>query len=165
MQYNIVMQLVYATEKIDATNWNSVFLAGPTPRDQSVSSWRPEAIQVFTDLKFDGALYIPEPRAGDFSHDYEDQADWEHLGISNAGVVLFWVPRDITGGMPAFTTNVEFGWVVRMAYEENNPQRVFYGRPDGADRCRYLDWLYNRYMKKSPYNDLETMIKCVVDWL
>lgn len=159
------MKLVYAPEKIDVVDWNSVFLAGPTPRDQSVPSWRPEAIQLFSDMNFNGSLYLPEPRNGEFSHAYEDQADWEHLGIANAGVVLFWVPRDIAGGMPAFTTNVEFGWVVRMAYEEGTPQRIFYGRPENADKCKYLDWLYQKYMDKQPYDDLASMIKCVVDWL
>lgn len=159
------MRLVYATEKIDVTDWNSVFLAGPTPRDPGVASWRPEAIRLFSDMKFDGSLYIPEPRTGVFSHEYEDQADWEHLGISNAGVVLFWVPRDVAGGMPGFTTNVEFGWVVRMAYEEGHPERVFYGRPESAEKCKYLDWLYHRYMDKEPHTDMQSMVKCIVDWL
>ena len=72
------MRLVYATDKIDVTDWNSVFLAGPTPRDPSVPSWRPEAIQLFSDMKFDGSLYIPEPQDGKYSHDYEDQG-WIRL--------------------------------------------------------------------------------------
>jgi len=159
------MRLVYATDKIDVTDWNSVFLAGPTPRDPSVPSWRPEAIQLFSDMKFDGSLYIPEPQDGKFSHDYEDQAEWEHLGLSNAGVVMFWVPRDIAGGMPAFTTNVEFGWMVRMAYEEGQSERVFYGRPDVAEKCQYLDWLYRHYMDREPYSDLKSIVSGVVNWL
>lgn len=159
------MRTVYATEKIDIVDWNSVFLAGPTPRDQSVPSWRPEAIQLFADMKFDGSLYIPEPRTGDFSHDYEDQAAWEHLGINNAGVVLFWVPRDIAGGMPAFTTNVEFGWVVRSAYESGAPRHVFYGRPEHAEKCKYLDWVYSHYLGKEPDDNLAQMIKRIIDVL
>jgi len=76
--------------------------------------------------------------------------------------VMFWVPRDIDGGMPAFTTNVEFGWLSRMSYEERNPMRMFYGRPDNAEKCKYLDWMYAHYQDKTPYNDLKTMIKDIV---
>jgi hypothetical protein len=159
------MNLIYAPEKIDVTDWHSVFLAGPTPRDPSVASWRPKAIQLFSDMKFNGSLYIPEPRNGGFDQDDEARSEWEHLGIANAGAVLFWVPRDIAGGMPGFTTNVEFGWVVRMVYEEGHPDRVFYGRPDHAEECKYLDWLYHRYAEKEPHSDLESMVRCVVDWL
>ena len=35
------------------------------------------------------------------------------------------------------------------------PQRVFYGRPDWAERVRYLDWLYPRHTQRKPYNNLE----------
>lgn len=159
------MRLVYAPEKIDVVDWNSVFLAGPTPRDKHVVSWRPQAIALFESMGYDGSLYIPEPRDGIYSHDYENQAEWEHDGIDTAGVVMFWVPRDVNGGMPAFTTNVEFGWVARRAYEEGHPERVFYGRPDNAEKCKYLDWMHQRYLHKAPYNDLESMVRCIVNWL
>lgn len=84
-------------------------------------------------------MFIPIPRAyfyGEKSlsecHDYTDQLTWEVECRQIADKLVFWVPRDIQGGFPGFTTNVEFG-------EDLITGKIMYGRPDGADNTRYLD--------------------------
>ena len=38
----------------------SIFLAGPTPREKDIISWRNEAIKILENLGFDGIVYVPE---------------------------------------------------------------------------------------------------------
>ena len=52
------MKVIYTGQKIDSGK--SCFLAGPTPRDKGVKSWRSDAIEIFKELNFTGSLYIPE---------------------------------------------------------------------------------------------------------
>ncbi len=131
----------------------SIFLAGPTPRSINVKSWRPEAIEILNSLKFDGIVYVPEREFDDRTFDYIKQVWWEREGLHNADVIVFWVPRAISD-MPAFTTNVEFGyWLAK------NKEKVIYGRPDSAEKIRYLDWLYQTETKRLPINNLRDTLK------
>lgn len=122
----------------------AVFLVGPTPRREGVPSWRPEAIELLADLPI--SIIIPEPRDGQWTEDYTQQVDWELNSLDAATVILAWVPRDLKD-MPAFTTNVEFGLYVKTG-------RLFYGRPDGAPKTRYLDRLYERAAWREPANTI-----------
>jgi hypothetical protein len=114
----------------------SIFLAGPTPRNPEVPSWRPEALKILEELKFEGTVLIPERQDGSSKIDYIDQVEWEAYGLRLCSVIVFWVPRNMTT-MPALTTNVEFGyWMAKSS------ERIVYGRPQNAESCRYLDWLF-----------------------
>ena len=53
--------------------------------------------------------------------------------------------------MPAFTTNVEFGYWLHTG-------KVIYGRPDEAVKIKYLDWLYKVDYNKEPINDLDSLL-------
>ena len=53
--------------------------------------------------------------------------------------------------MPAFTTNVEFGYWLHTG-------KVLYGRPDEAKKIKYLDWLYKTDMNIEPFNNLEDLL-------
>ncbi|HXA63320.1 MAG TPA: nucleoside 2-deoxyribosyltransferase domain-containing protein, partial [Streptosporangiaceae bacterium] len=91
--------------------WDAaVFLAGPSPRDPAVPSWRPEARRLLRE-RWAGSgrliVFDPEHRHGVFD-DYTGQVEWEERCLHLADVVLFWVPRELST-MPAFTTNVEWG--------------------------------------------------------
>jgi len=132
----------------------SIFLAGPTPRRKDVKSWRPEAIQILTELGYEGAILVPERADRNNKIDYICQVGWEDYGLTAANLIVFWVPRDLET-MPAFTTNVEAGRFF-------SSDRSLYGRPDDAPGNRYLDWLYGKERKKEPYNDLREMLKDVV---
>ena len=118
----------------------SIFLAGPTPRNENVKSWRKEACKLLEEKGFDGVVYVPEYSDGKPLMDYLDQVEWEREALSNASVIAFWIPRELKE-MPAFTTNVEFGYWIHTG-------RIIYGRPDEARKNKYLDWLYKKDVKK-----------------
>lgn len=126
----MTIQIICAGE-YDAPLYPSVFLAGPTPRTRDVKSWRPDAVRLFEKLNEDITLFIPETRGGGFVKTYADQIEWEDHHLNVANCILFWVPRDMDGGMPALTTNVEWGtW--------HKSGKVVFGAPEWADKVRYL---------------------------
>ena len=129
----------------------SIFLAGPTPRKGNVISWRTKACQILKKAGFDGVVYVPEYSTLKPKEDYVDQAMWERKALENATIIVFWIPRKLPD-MAAFTTNVEFGYWLHS-------KKVLYGRPDDADKIKYLDWLYKVDYGKEPYNDLESLLK------
>ena len=151
------MNVIYTTQPIEP-NVKSIFLAGPSPRSDDVESWRPQAIQYLRDMDFDGIVYNPEHENGQegFSNcDYPP--DWEHSAIKASTVLLFWIPRDLDT-MPAFTTNVEFGYFVK------EPIMMMYGRPDNSPKNRYLDWLMKKERPDVPiYTELKSLIQEAVN--
>lgn len=130
---------------------NSIFLAGPTPRGENVTSWRTEACEKLKEYGFEGIVYVPEYSTWKPKADYVDQAMWEREALTEATVILFWIPRSLPD-MPAFTTNVEFGYWLHTG-------KVVYGRPDNAKKIKYLDWLYELDYKEKPFNDINKLIK------
>ena len=133
----------------------SIFLAGPTPRGENVISWRAEACEILKQLGFDGVVYVPEYSTWKPKDDYVDQAMWERIALTNATVILFWVPRKLPD-MGAFTTNVEFGYWLHSG-------KVIYGRPNDASKIKYLDWLYKLDYGKSPYEDLKSLLESSIE--
>ncbi len=158
------MRVVYSDQDSTLFNGPSLFLAGPTPRRADVPSWRPEALQILEALKYEGYVYVPELSAPKSDHDYVSQVEWEYTCLNGAKHIIFWVPRDLDT-MPAFTTNVEFGYYLKTG-------NVVYGRPDSAPKNRYLDWLYRKEWERRnyslsnfgsrPYNSLQHMLEDVV---
>lgn len=120
------LRVVYALEALR----QSIFLAGPTPRSSEVESWRPHAIERLRFFGFTGDVYIPEAHDWQPHTEYDAQVFWEWEAIKQSSVVVFWVPRDIAT-MPAFTTNVEFGYLVSSG-------KVILGAPDDAPKMSYL---------------------------
>ena len=57
--------------------------------------------------------------------------------------------------MPAFTTNVEFGYWMHS-------KKIIYGRPDNAVKIKYLDWLYELDYNEKPFNNLDDLLKKAV---
>lgn len=151
------MDIVYAQEPTPEKINNSAFLVGPTPRDKNTLSWRPQMIKLLADRGFDGTIFTPEPRDGEWHRDYFSQTGWEKKHLDMADVILAWVPRELSH-MPAFTTNVEFG-----RYITSN--RLVYGRPDNAPKTRYLDWMYETECNLLPHNTMEDLATSVASLL
>lgn len=128
----------------------SIFLAGPTPRNGKSLSWRKEALKILEELEYDGIVYVPEYSNWQTKPDYLDQVLWERNALTEAKIILFWIPRKIPD-MAGLTTNVEFGYWLHS-------KKVIYGRPDDAEKIKYLDWLYEFDYNKKPVNDLKTLI-------
>jgi len=149
------MEINYSDSGIQKSE-KSIFLAGPTPRKKNIETWRKEALEILASLNFDGLVYVPEDEFDERRKDYVDQADWEREALHNATVIVFWVPR-VLPDMPAFTTNVEFGyWMAK------DSDKVIYGRPEGAEKTKYLDWLYKKEKAEQPINDLNELMQQAV---
>ena len=158
------MQVVYVDGEQPKITQPSIFLAGPTPRDSftlsndleraklDALSWRPEAIEIFKKFNFQGQVFVPEHGDYNSQFEYYNQVEWEWEHLHGATVIMFWVPREIKR-MPAFTTNVEFGY-----YVSKRPDRCVYGRPEGAAKISYLDWLYGKESDKKIETTLEATI-------
>lgn len=124
------MQLVYTGEPMPEGFNRSLFLAGPTSRSNEVTSWRPEALRILEANGYDGVVFVPEYHEGGPRPDYDSQVGWEHQAINMSDCVMFWVPRDLEK-LPAFTTNVEFGWLVKSG-------KIVFGAPQNAPNMNYL---------------------------
>ena len=144
------MQINYSDQPV-ITGKKSIFLAGPTPRKEKDISWRKEACEILEKEGFDGLVYVPEYSTWHPKEDYIDQATWEKMALTEATVIVFWVPRRIPE-MSGFTTNVEFGYWLPS-------KKVIYGRPNEAQKIKYLDWLYEIDYEKKPIDNLEELLK------
>lgn len=107
-----------------------IFLAGPTPRDKEVESWRSDAINVLKNIGFDGTILVPERIDGKYD-DYGYQIGWEQRRLALANCIAFWVPRNLTN-MHGLTTNDEFGYWRAVA-----PKKLVFGAPKEAVRVSY----------------------------
>ena len=130
-------------------------MAGPTPREAEVASWRIDAVKKLEELGFDGVVFVPEYSTWVPKSDYVAQANWEREALTEATVILFWIPRSLPD-MPGFSTNVEFGYWLHS-------KKVIYGRPDGAPKTKYLDWLYKTDYNEEPFNDLNKLLEYAVE--
>lgn len=119
---------IAAPEPLPSSAGCTLFLAGPTPREPEVASWRPAALEQLEQLGYRGVVLDPERRTTHY--EYDSQVAWEAAALRISDVIVFWVPRDLAT-MPAFTTNVEFGmWITS--------NRVICGGPPNAPKNRYL---------------------------
>jgi len=125
----------------------SIFLAGPTPRDDKTKSWRTAALKELKEQGYNGVVFVPE---GDFSkRDYLDQVEWENKYLNMADCILFWVPRSI--GLPAFTTNVEYGEWMKSG-------KCVLGFPESAEKMRYLETKAKEYFVPGT-NELKSTVE------
>ena len=141
------MKIIYANQPIVA-NKPSIFLAGPTPRDATLS-WRPAALDFFKLADWDGIVYVPEDESGQWKNSYDEQVEWEEKALVAATCILFWIPRDLTT-MPGFTTNVEWGWWYKSG-------KVVLGYPKEAPKMRYLDYHARKHNIPISYDLNETI--------
>jgi 8-oxo-dGTP pyrophosphatase MutT (NUDIX family) len=155
------MQVIYAGEEMPEKVVKSIFLAGPTPRNkEEQSSWRPLALDFLDRMRYDGVVFIPEPRDGEFKLNYDDQVSWEEKYLNIADCIVFWVPRDIeldSKGYPkmaGFTTNVEFG-----AWADSG--KIVFGAPPNATKNGYLKHYSEKYNVPVSESLGETLVHAV----
>lgn len=134
----------------------SIFLAGPTSRDCSLTCWRKEAICILSKIGYDGVVYVPEFEHNFNKYDYMNQVYWEREAMNVSNVISFWIPRKLPE-MPAFTTNVEFGYWLKSG-------KIIYGRPNNAEQIRYLDWIYKKELKLEPLSNLYDLMQKSIDF-
>ena len=147
------MKPVYVYRPFPQTFTKSLYLAGPTPRDAEVPSWRPQALKLLEDFNYDGVVFIPESQDGKRSSDYEQQMDWELKAMRRSDLILFWVPAE-KDTMPANTTRVELGLQVHSG-------KVILGIPKDAYKTRYMEKLAEKYHIVS-HETLEDTVKAAL---
>lgn len=147
------MKILYAHEFLEEIPAQSIFLAGPSPRDVNHYNWRPEALQILESIDFSGTVFVPLPRSGEWPNDYNAQIEWELKHLEIASVVAFWVPRDLEI-LPAFTTNVEFGMYLKSG-------KIVLGFPKGAPKMSYMKYVAEKY-QVSVSNTLEDTMRRAV---
>ena len=77
--------------------------------------------------------------------------EWSALNV--ATIVVFWVPRNLET-MPAFTTNVEFGWLAASG-------KCLFGAPTDSPKNKYLIALAKRFNIQT-YGNLESLLQHAV---
>ena len=149
------MKVFYSDEPLvlDA-NLHSIFLAGPTPRSLKVKSWRPDALHILDLLQYKGQVIVPEYKVSREGIDYDAQVEWENQGTESCTKMAVWLPRDLKV-LPGMTTNVEFGRYVESG-------KMLYGRPPGAPKTAYLDWLYRKFNQAPIYTTLTDLLQAAL---
>lgn len=148
------MNVVYAREPLPTDVTSMIFLAGPTPRDKNVASWRGQALEELARQGYTGTVFVPETREGtfnDWGHDdvYRDQVEWEEAALNRSDCILFWIPRDMAI-MPGMTTNTEWGvW--------HDSGRVVLGTPRGAHAVKYQQYYAKKLMVPTAHTLAETV--------
>ena len=144
------MKVIYSFEEIKIEG-KSIFLAGPTPRNNDVDSWRSEAINILRKNKFMGTVLVPEARKFETKSNYLDEVEWDTKAAEICDLMVFWVPRHIPK-LLGLTTNIEFGYYI-------DKKKIIYGRPNTADDIEYMDWFYEKNIGKKPFDNLENVLK------
>lgn len=147
------MKIIYAGDDIPKSFSKSIFLAGPTPRSKEVQSWRNEAIEILKNEKYDGAVFIPEPKDGESYPDYLNQIEWETKMLDACDCILFWIPRNMTT-LPALTTNIEWG-----KYQKS--EKIVMGFPEDSEHNRYINSECDK-LNISVSNTLEDTVKSAI---
>ena len=152
--YTIRMKVLNPTHQIEF-NKKYIFLCG-TMADVNEQDWREFVIGKLRESGFDGVVYNPDytniPQNKRLS--YEDQILWEIAAMKSSAIVCFWINRKMDSH-PGLTTNVEFGYWVRSS-------KVVYGRPQNAEKCFYLDYIYALEQNKQPVDTLEGLASEVI---
>ncbi len=131
------MQVIYVKDEVP-TSWSkSIFLAGPTSRTADIASWRPEALKILQDLGYDGVVFVPETRNGEWHNEYIMQVEWEEKYLNKSDCIVFWVPRDMKS-LHGLTTNIEWGvWA--------DSGKAVFGAPLDAERVSYMKYYANKH--------------------
>lgn len=138
---------------------NSIFLAGPCPRENYDDDWRFEAFKILNNMGYDGTVITPTNPGFNKARELygeqtiEHQTAWEREAMNKCSALVFWIARSKT--KPARTTNIEFG-------EWYKKKGVYVGWPEDAIHNEYIAVKLNE-QKKTPYDSLENMLADVVE--
>lgn len=158
------MTIVYAHEPIPEVINKSIFLAGPSlrPGQEDEISWRALALQILSNMDYDGVVFVPESREGKFDDmsdvsKYAAQLEWEEQCLNVADVIIFWMNRSISENRLGLTSNDEFGvW--------KYSGKVIFGAPDNADKVRYQSY-YSQKLNIPEFNNIYLILSYAINKL
>jgi 8-oxo-dGTP pyrophosphatase MutT (NUDIX family) len=151
------MILIYAQEAIPNEIRKSIFLAGPSLRPgQDGVSWRKKAIKILDLIGYDGVVFIPEARVGNFEDfNYEKQIIWETRALRASDNILFHINRNIKDELLGLTTNDEWGFW-------KNSGKCVLSTELNADKVRYQEW-WAKELKIPAFHELFSALKHIED--
>jgi nucleoside 2-deoxyribosyltransferase len=158
------MIVIYAKEALPDIINKSIFLAGPSlrPGQEDEISWRKLALQILSNMSYDGVVFVPEPRElmFDDSHNeptsYAEQIEWEEQCLNVADIIVFWINRQLPQLM-GLTTNDEYGaW--------KNSGKLVLGCPEEADKVRYQSY-YAQKLNIPEFSNIYLTLSYVVNKL
>lgn len=158
------MELVFARQPFPSVVRKTIFLMGPTPRDRTTRSWRPDAIEALRGHGFTGHVFVPENPNFTFNDwdgvkdrgtAYAEQVEWEEEGLNRADVIFAWVPRH-PPLMMGLTTNDEFGF-----WKGRDPSKMLVGFPNDAEKVTYQRY-YAERLDIPVFNDIDLMASAAV---
>lgn len=151
------MQIIYAQEAIPNQITKSIFLAGPSLRPgQEGISWRVKALEILRIYEYDGVVFVPEARVGNFEDfNYETQIQWESKCLRMSDHILFYINRNLDSGLLGLTTNDEFGY-----WKESG--KCVLVTEHGADKVRYQEYFAKEF--KIPFfHELSNGINNIIE--
>lgn len=157
------MRILYSFDSLAGsfeTFEKSIFLAGPTPRDERVDSWRPAALGHLIAQGYNGTVIVPELEGGALdwakleASRRSEVIEWETDALLRAGVIMFWVPRNMQT-LPGLTTNIEFG-------EHMASGRIVLGYPPEAEHMGAMAYHANR-LNIPTFSTLRETVKCAIE--
>lgn len=152
------MKIVYSCEPIPGEINKSIFLAGPSLRQgqENLISWRIKALQILETLQYDGVVFVPESKTGNWDNlPYDKVNDWETRCLTIADNILFYINRNVEEGILGLTTNQEFGYWIKSG-------KCVLGTEPNADSVRYQE-TWAKKLNVPLYHDLYNSIKCILD--
>lgn len=151
------LNLIFSGEKFEKVPENSIFLAGPTNRENIFeTSWRKEAVELFEKYNFNGAIFIPEfriPKQFSDKSDWEKETEWEWSILDNVSCIMFWIERKSPDRL-GLTTNLEFG-----TYFQKRPQSIALGFPESSENMEWITLRYKTFSGKIPKRTLSETVK------
>lgn len=151
------MKVVYAQEALPNEINKSLFLAGPSLRPgQEGVSWRIKALEILDMIGYDGVVFVPEARVGNFEDfNYESQIMWETRALRASDNIIFHINRNTDQDLLGLTTNDEWGY-----WKDSG--KCILSTELTADKVRYQEW-WAKELKIPAYHELFSAIKHVYE--
>jgi hypothetical protein len=71
------MYTIYYEDQLNF-NLKGIFLAGPSPRNNNVISWRKEALKILEELNHQGMVFVPDFKSSEVEYDFTDLSKKAH---------------------------------------------------------------------------------------
>lgn len=158
------MNIIFSDQDFPFSIQKSIFLAGPSPRNNSVFDWKIKAIRHLEDMGYDGTVFLPiihkiflknyfeYCQENDYSTKLISQAQYDEMTKDSQPAVWDYDNQVQWECKARNMADVNLFWVERYIKkdmpgfttniefgEDLDCGKMVYGRPDDAEKCNYLD--------------------------
>ena len=153
------MKIIQAGEAIPNQINKSIFLAGPSLRSHQSHldqyKQREKAIKILEIYEYDGVVFIPEGKDGNYPENYDTQISQETKCLQMADNILFYINRNIEDELLALTTNDEQGY-------QKDSGKCFLCTEHGAEHIRYQEQ-WGEKLKVNLTHSLSNSLKQIIE--